>query len=137
MCDSFIRLLSETASPLGNIRRRLCSVTGQYLRQKILRRRNILKLRVDDGDRDTLVKALLDARRTEVCSRRAGNVIAMAGESVPIDWPHTLAAVYQVRCNLFHGHKAAHSEMEPAIVFRRVSHTSHFFDAGEYLSGHR
>lgn len=39
-----------------------------------------------------------------------------AGEPVPLDWPHTLAAFYRVRCNLFHGEKSAHSEMDRAIV---------------------
>ena len=39
-----------------------------------------------------------------------------AGEEVPLDWPHTLAAIYRVRCNLFHGEKSAHSEMDRAIV---------------------
>ncbi len=40
-----------------------------------------------------------------------------AGEAVPLDWPHTLAAIYRVRCNLFHGEKSAHSEMDRAIVY--------------------
>ncbi|MGE0358430.1 MAG: hypothetical protein AB7P08_16110 [Burkholderiales bacterium] len=39
-----------------------------------------------------------------------------AGEPVPLDWLHTLAAIYRVRCNLFHGEKAAHSEMDRIIV---------------------
>ena len=26
--------------------------------------------------------------------------------NVPIDWPHTLSAIYRVRCNLFHGGKS-------------------------------
>lgn len=39
-----------------------------------------------------------------------------AGETVPLDWPHTLAAIYRVRCNLFHGEKSAYSEMDRAIV---------------------
>ena len=39
-----------------------------------------------------------------------------AGEAVPLDWPHTLAAIYRVRCNLFHGEKSAHSEMDREIV---------------------
>lgn len=37
-------------------------------------------------------------------------------EVLPVDWPHTLLAIYQVRCNLFHGEKAAHSEMDRRIV---------------------
>ncbi len=40
-----------------------------------------------------------------------------AGEAVPLDWPHTISAIYQVRCNLFHGEKSAHSEMDREIVF--------------------
>lgn len=39
-----------------------------------------------------------------------------AGEDVPLDWPHTLAAIYRVRCNLFHGEKSAHSEMDKNII---------------------
>lgn len=35
---------------------------------------------------------------------------------IPIDWPHTLAAIYQVRCNLFHGYKGVHVENDVAIV---------------------
>jgi hypothetical protein len=32
------------------------------------------------------------------------------GAGPPIDWPHTLAAIYQIRCNLFHGGKAFEGE---------------------------
>lgn len=39
-----------------------------------------------------------------------------AGEATPIDWGHFINAVYKVRCNLFHGLKAAHSEMDQVIV---------------------
>ena len=35
---------------------------------------------------------------------------------VPIDWPHTLHAVYRVRCNLFHEKESLTSETEPQIV---------------------
>jgi hypothetical protein len=38
------------------------------------------------------------------------------GEEVPIDWPHTLSAIYQVRCNLFHGYKGMYSENDVLIV---------------------
>jgi hypothetical protein len=34
----------------------------------------------------------------------------------PLDWKHTLAAIYQVRNNLFHGEKAGHSTVDKAIV---------------------
>jgi hypothetical protein len=36
------------------------------------------------------------------------------GSPVPLDWPHTLCVLYRVRCNLFHGEKSVHSEMDVA-----------------------
>jgi hypothetical protein len=39
-----------------------------------------------------------------------------AGEDIPLDWPHVLSAIYQVRCNLFHGDKAPHSEIDRGLV---------------------
>jgi hypothetical protein len=38
-------------------------------------------------------------------------------ERIPMDWPHTLSAIYQVRCNLFHGSKSLHSDVDTQIVF--------------------
>jgi hypothetical protein len=43
------------------------------------------------------------------------------GKRCPLDWEHTVAAIYQVRCNLFHGEKAAHSEEDKAIVMAAVN----------------
>ena len=37
-------------------------------------------------------------------------------EEVSLNWAHSLKAIYRVRCNLFHGEKAAHSEMDQKIV---------------------
>jgi hypothetical protein len=34
----------------------------------------------------------------------------------PVDWGHTLAALYRVRCNLFHGEKARSSENDQTVV---------------------
>jgi hypothetical protein len=39
------------------------------------------------------------------------------GEQIPADWPHTLSAIYQVRCNLFHGSKSLDSDIDTEIVF--------------------
>jgi hypothetical protein len=35
-----------------------------------------------------------------------GNPQTFSPSHVPADWPHTLSAVYKVRCNLFHGGKS-------------------------------
>lgn len=39
-------------------------------------------------------------------------------DEVPLDWGHTLAALYRVRCNLFHGEKARSSENDQLVVAR-------------------
>jgi hypothetical protein len=38
------------------------------------------------------------------------------GKNGPLDWPHSLVSIYRVRCNLFHGEKSRHSEMDYSIV---------------------
>ncbi len=38
------------------------------------------------------------------------------GRSFPLDWPHSLSAIYQVRCNLFHGYKGMNVRDDIDIV---------------------
>lgn len=56
-----------------------------------------------------------------------------AGEAVPLDWAHTLQTLYRVRCNLFHGEKSAHSEMDRAIVRAAFDVLVLFFRGAEIL----
>jgi hypothetical protein len=56
------------------------------------------------------------------------------GMPMPLDWPHTLAALYRVRCNLFHGEKAAHSEMDAAIVSSAFRTLVHFLHEAQYIT---
>lgn len=49
-----------------------------------------------------------------------------ANENVPLDWPHILCAIYKVRCNLFHGRKGIHSEMDRKIVSAAFLTLIHF-----------
>lgn len=37
-------------------------------------------------------------------------------DHVPLDWPHTLVALYRVRCNLLHGEKSRSSENDQQMV---------------------
>lgn len=55
------------------------------------------------------------------------------GESIPCDWPHVIAATYRVRCNLFHGEKSAHSEMDRRIVRAAFLTLTGFFRAANIL----
>jgi len=56
-----------------------------------------------------------------------------AGEIVPLDWAHTLQSIYRVRCNLFHGEKSAHSEMDRALVRAAFDVLVMFFREAEIL----
>jgi hypothetical protein len=56
-----------------------------------------------------------------------------AGEPIPLDWPHTLSALYRVRCNLFHGEKAAHSEMDQIVVVSALRTLLQFLHHTKYL----
>jgi hypothetical protein len=56
-----------------------------------------------------------------------------AGQQPPLDWPHTLSALYRVRCNLFHGEKAAHSEMDQGVVASALQTLLHFVHHTKYL----
>jgi hypothetical protein len=55
------------------------------------------------------------------CARRHAD----RAEEIPRDWPHFLASVYRVRCNLFHGEKSLHIAGDQEIVassFRTLVH---------------
>lgn len=54
-------------------------------------------------------------------------------EPIPCDWPHVIAATYRVRCNLFHGEKSAHSEMDRRIVRAAFLTLIGFFRAANIL----
>jgi len=56
-----------------------------------------------------------------------------SGEVLPLDWPHTLATLYRVRCNLFHGEKAVHSEMDRRIVHAAFRVLLYFFNETGYI----
>ena len=55
------------------------------------------------------------------------------GEATPLDWPHTLNAIYRVRNNLFHGEKSAHSEMDRSIVYLAFQTLIRFFRGARIL----
>ena len=56
------------------------------------------------------------------------------GEEIPRDWPHTLHTIYQIRCNLFHGEKSPHSEMDANIVNNAFDVLLAFFIQAELIS---
>lgn len=55
------------------------------------------------------------------------------GEPTPADWPHTLHAIYQVRCNLFHGEKSLTTENDRIVVKQALSVLSRFIELSGLL----
>jgi hypothetical protein len=56
-----------------------------------------------------------------------------AHEEVPLDFPHTAAALYRVRCNLFHGDKAPHSEVDRTLVYNGFRLLAEFLQSWDLL----
>lgn len=65
--------------------------------------------------RDEVVKEYMNHGGIDYAPKCAG-FHRNRGELIPQDWPHTLHTIYRVRCNLFHGEKSPHSEMDAGIV---------------------
>jgi hypothetical protein len=78
--------------------------------------------------RAAIVEDSLDAR-----IRHRPNCYGSHDGNVPLDWPHTLHALYQVRCNLFHGEKGVESESDWMIVEAGVHVLSRFMSGSGYL----
>jgi anti-anti-sigma factor len=55
------------------------------------------------------------------------------GGECPVDWPHTISALYRVRCNLLQGDQGVRSEVEPSIVSRAFLVLIHFLAQSGYL----
>ena len=54
-------------------------------------------------------------------------------DQVPLDWGHMLAALYRVRCNLFHGEKARSSEHDQLVVGAAYEALLAFLDESRVL----
>jgi hypothetical protein len=112
LCRKFSDLAADPASLFGNY-------TAQFAELwPIFDVRSVRRLHIPSlytKIRSSVIEHYVDAGATNFepkCWKRHKD----AGESIPVEWPHTLATLYKVRCNLFHGQKAAHSEMDQQIV---------------------
>jgi len=96
-----------------------------------LRRRGRLRHSVSLSGRTELVSEYLNAgiAHEPACWERHQN----EGIEVPLDWAHTLAVLYRVRCNLFHGEKSLHSEIDKTIVSRSFRLLVEFLAESRFL----
>jgi hypothetical protein len=86
------------------------------------------RLRIATHTRSEVVRASLAARITHRprCFRYHGG-------RVPLDWPHALHALYQVRCSLFHGEKLKQSDSDLRIVTAAVGVLDGFMTGSGYF----
>jgi hypothetical protein len=123
LCRKFSDLAANPDSPFGNYAAQF-AMLWPIFDVKSLRRQNIVP--PYKASRNSVVDYYFSkgAERFEPrCWKRHKD----AGEPTPVDWPHTLAALYKVRCNLFHGQKSAYLEMDQQIVSLAFRTLAYFF----------
>jgi hypothetical protein len=129
ICEDFERLVADSESPLAVYAYEFHQLWPIFKAQEI-RTRGLIS--GDDGNRGEVIKYYLDSGIRQF-QPQCWDRHKKEGSEVPLDWPHTLAALYRVRCNLFHGEKAAHSEMDQLIVSSAFRVLVHFVHSAHYL----
>jgi hypothetical protein len=126
ICDEFRMLVAAPDS-------RFASYVTQFAKfwpifdVKSLRRQGIARPFTFSTEREEIIRQYFNLgalRFNPPCWKRHMDT----GEQVPIDWPHTLSALYKVRCNFFHGQKAPDSEMDQQIVSSAFHTLLYFFE---------
>ncbi len=129
LCRDFTEFAADEGSPLADAVKQFAAFWPIFKDQSL--RRSGMGRRPGET-REEMVSRYLersDVRFAPQCARRHRE----AGEKIPVDWPHTLAALYQVRCNFFHGEKALSSEMDQQIVSCAYKTLLYFFQQGRYI----
>jgi hypothetical protein len=93
-----------------------------------LRERGIDSWGSGHASRAEMARAYLDAGATKFEPQ-----CFLEHDAVPLDWGHTLVALYRVRCNLFHGEKDRSSENDRVVVGRAHSALLAFLEATSLL----
>jgi hypothetical protein len=97
----------------------------------------IAKLTAGEAKPPKIVKPRDDIYRPEcweLHTRHISGDRIGTNDSVPLDWPHTLHAIYIVRCNLFHGAKSRYSDADSKLVLYAFQVLVHFMHTGGYLT---
>lgn len=130
LCQDFTKFAAAQESPFAyNVKQ--FAAFWPIFKDQSLRRSGIS--RRPGENREEMVSRYLeqnDVQFAPKCARRHRE----AGEKIPVDWPHTLVTLYQVRCNFFHGEKALSSEMDRRIVSCAYRTLLYFFRQGKSIS---
>jgi hypothetical protein len=128
--DKFASLVANTQSALARIMDSFRQIWPIFKAQD-LRRRGLFWHSAHSRNREQVVLQYLSARiaHEPKCWERHQN----EGGSIPLDWPHTLSVLYRVRCNLFHGEKTPHSEIDKVIVSRAFRVLACFLSESRFM----
>lgn len=107
----FLHLVDEPTSRTAQTAARFHALWPIF-RVDELRRRGIDYRAHEDRERGQAMRAYMDAGARQFEPR----CYLEHDERPPLDWGHTLASLYRVRCNLFHGEKARSSENDQMVV---------------------
>jgi hypothetical protein len=128
--EDFARLESAPESRLGAATATFAELWPIF-RVDDLRRRQIDYREVADADRSTQVAWLLDQGAKQYAPDCWPS--HEQADEIPLDWAHTLAALYRVRCNLFHGDKGRNSENDRLVVGAAFSVLMTFLEDARYI----
>lgn len=81
------------------------------------------------GGKEELIRQYPEVKFEPKCWKRH----IKPNQQAPIDWPHTLSALYKFRCNLFHGAKELTSEGEQILASSAYHTLLSFLEYAGYL----
>lgn len=138
ICEAFKKLVDDPDSNFKSYVTEF-STSWPIIEVKSLRkveslRRQIEHLSVEEltsslGGKEALIRNYSELKFEPGCWKRHVD----AGEQVPIDWPHTLSALYKFRCNLFHGEKEPTSRGEQLLASRAYHTLFSFLEYTNYI----
>jgi len=119
--DRFAQLLDASADFRSNAER--FQAPWPIFSDKDIRRSRVLHELPTDMPRDQRIPIYLAYRYRDERGReqsigyrpRCGEDHGL-GRKIPLDWAHSISAIYQMRCNLFHGYKGAEVRSDMEIV---------------------
>lgn len=131
MHRDFATLIDDPKSPLS-IHARVFAEMLPIFDVKKMRQKGIQPRYDNRGSRADRIAYYL-SRGAEAFEPKCWQRHVNSGEVLALDWAHILKAIYKVRCNLFHGQKSAHSEMDNQIVSAAFFTLVSFIDETGYL----
>jgi hypothetical protein len=129
LTGAFERAVAE-ATPAGAAARRFAQLWPIF-KVAELRQRNIdyWPSEHDNQSRAEKTRTYVDAGARQFEPR-----CFLEHDHVPLDWPHTLVALYRVRNNLFHGEKSRSSENDQRVVEATFTTLLAFVEEAELLA---